>query len=340
MSFGSLVFTPLVKKLQERYGSRRQYERMENSGGAQDRFTPFETEFLAGRDSFYMATTGATGWPYVQHRGGPKGFLKVIDDHTLAFADFRGNKQYISTGNLLTDNRVALIMVDYPRQARLKILGRVEIFDGDKAVDWLDRVRVPGERTAIERVFVIHVEAYDWNCPQHITPRYSADELREGMKEVEKRVQALEQENEALRKELAAARRFEGLKEHTTMSSRPPLPPFTDETAVEKVRLAEDGWNTRDPEKVALAYTVDSRWRNRAEFPTGREQIIAFLKRKWTRELDYRLIKELWAFTGNRIAVRFAYEYHDDSGNWFRAYGNENWEFDARGSDVCATRQH
>jgi uncharacterized protein len=115
------------------------------------------------------------------------------------------------------------------------------------------------------------------------------------------------------------------------MSSRPPVPPFNEQTAVEKVRLAEDGWNTRDPEKVALAYTLDSRWRNRAEFPTGREQIIAFLRRKWTRELDYRLIKELWAFTGNRIAVRFAYEYHDDFGNWFRAYGNENWEFDPQG---------
>lgn len=206
MSFGSLVFTPLVKKLQERYGSRRQYERMENSGETQDRFTPFETEFLSQRDSFYMATTGATGWPYVQHRGGPKGFLKVIDDHTLAFADFRGNKQYISTGNLLTDDRVALIMVDYPRQARLKILGRAEIFEGQKAEALLDRVRMPGEKTAIDRVFVIHVEAYDWNCPQHITPRYSVEELRDGMKDVEKRLQTLEQENEALRKELAAAR--------------------------------------------------------------------------------------------------------------------------------------
>jgi predicted pyridoxine 5'-phosphate oxidase superfamily flavin-nucleotide-binding protein len=206
MSFGSLVFTPLVKKLQERYGSRRQYERMENSGATQDRFTPFETEFLSQRDSFYMATTGATGWPYVQHRGGPKGFLKVIDDHTLAFADLRGNKQYISTGNLLTDDRVALIMIDYPRQARLKILGRTEIFEGTKAAAWLDRVRMPGEKTAIERVFVIHVEAYDWNCPQHITPRYSVEELRDGMKDVEKRMQTLEQENEALRKELAATR--------------------------------------------------------------------------------------------------------------------------------------
>jgi predicted pyridoxine 5'-phosphate oxidase superfamily flavin-nucleotide-binding protein len=205
MSFGSLVFTPLVKKLQERYGSRRQYERMENSGATQDRLTEFETEFLAQRDSFYMATTGATGWPYVQHRGGPKGFLKVIDDRTLAFADLRGNKQYISTGNLLTDDRVAIIMVDYPRQARLKILGRVEIFEGEKAEGWLDKVRMRGEKTPIERVFVIHVEAYDWNCPQHITPRYSVEELRDGMKDVEQRIQRLEQENDALRKELAAA---------------------------------------------------------------------------------------------------------------------------------------
>lgn len=113
--------------------------------------------------------------------------------------------------------------------------------------------------------------------------------------------------------------------------ARPPLPPFTEETAIEKVRLAEDGWNSRDPAKVALAYTVDSKWRNRAEFFTGREAIQAFLTRKWIRELDYRLIKELWTFAGNRIAVRFAYEFHDDSNNWFRAYGNENWEFDDDG---------
>ena len=115
------------------------------------------------------------------------------------------------------------------------------------------------------------------------------------------------------------------------MSQRPPIPPFTHETAVEKVRLAEDAWNTRDPEKVALAYTVDSHWRNRAEFIEGRSEIIAFLTRKWNRELDYRLIKELWAFRGNRIAVRFAYESHDDSGQWYRSYGNENWEFDEDG---------
>ncbi|GGA35207.1 DUF1348 family protein [Paenibacillus physcomitrellae] len=109
------------------------------------------------------------------------------------------------------------------------------------------------------------------------------------------------------------------------------LPPFTQETAIAKVRLAEDSWNTRNPEHVSQSYTPDSRWRNRADFVTGRGEIIAFLRRKWTRELDYRLIKELWAFTDNRIAVRFAYEWHDDSGFWFRSYGNENWEFDANG---------
>jgi nuclear transport factor 2 (NTF2) superfamily protein len=115
------------------------------------------------------------------------------------------------------------------------------------------------------------------------------------------------------------------------MSQRPPLPPFDRNTAIQKVRLAEDGWNNRDPEKVALAYTADSVWRNRAEFIQDRETIVQFLTRKWAKELDYRLIKELWAFHENRIAVRFAYEWHDDSGNWFRSYGNENWEFNPDG---------
>ena len=115
------------------------------------------------------------------------------------------------------------------------------------------------------------------------------------------------------------------------MESRPPLPPFTFETAVHKVRAAEDGWNNRDPQKVSMAYTAGSQWRNRAEFVTGRDEIAALLTRKWNRELDYRLIKEIWAFSSHRIAVRFAYEWHDDAGNWFRSYGNENWEFDDNG---------
>lgn len=207
MSFGTIAFTPLVKKLQERYGSRRQYERMEGTGGTQARLTEFERDFLGERDSFYWATTSATGWPYVQHRGGPKGFLKVIDDRTLAFADFRGNRQYITTGNLQSDDRVAMILVDYPRQARLKILGRVETFEGGLAERWLGRVQAPGYKAVVERVFVIHVEAFDWNCPQHITPRYTEAEIREGVREMEQRVLKLEQENKALREELAKALR-------------------------------------------------------------------------------------------------------------------------------------
>ena len=115
------------------------------------------------------------------------------------------------------------------------------------------------------------------------------------------------------------------------METKPPFPPFTRETAIQKVRMAEDAWNTREPGRVALAYTIDSAWRNRTEFPVGRAEIETFLTRKWARELDYRLIKEVWAFHENRIAVRFAYEWHDDSGNWFRSYGNENWEFDEHG---------
>lgn len=117
----------------------------------------------------------------------------------------------------------------------------------------------------------------------------------------------------------------------TDAAPRHPLPPFSRETAIQKVRLAEDGWNGRNPAKVTLAYTPDSKWRNRAEFPQGHAEIEAFLTRKWAKELDYRLIKELWTYDGDRIAVRYAYEYHDDSGNWFRAYGNENWEFDENG---------
>ena len=205
--FGSLVFTPAVKALQERYGSRRQYARMEESGGSERGkpagLGPEEQGFLGERDSFYIASLGATGWPYVQHRGGPKGFLKVIDEHTIAFADFRGNKQYISTGNLLTDNRVALILVDYPRQLRLKILGRTEILEGEKAKEWLEKVRDPAYKATTERVYVIHVEAFDWNCQQHIIPRFTEEEIRDVLAPIEKHMRELEFENENLKKDVA-----------------------------------------------------------------------------------------------------------------------------------------
>jgi predicted pyridoxine 5'-phosphate oxidase superfamily flavin-nucleotide-binding protein len=205
--FGSLLFTPAVKALQERYGSRRQYARLEESEsslrGEHAGLGPEEKEFLSQRDTFYMASLGATGWPYVQHRGGPKGFLKVIDAHTIAFADFRGNKQYISTGNLMTDGRVALILLDYPNQLRLKILGRAEIFEGDKAKEWLEKVRDPAYKAVSERVYVIRVEAFDWNCQQHIIPRFTEEEIRDVLAPVEKHVGELEKENERLKKEVA-----------------------------------------------------------------------------------------------------------------------------------------
>ena len=201
-TFGSLVFTPVIKALQEQYGSRRQYAKREASGFAQGGIGPSERRFLAERDSFYMASIGATGWPYVQHRGGPNGFLKVIDEHTVAFADSRGNKQFISTGNLMTDDRVALILVDYPRQARLKIVGHVRIGEGTEAKEWIERVRDPDYEAVVERVFVIQVEAFDWNCRQHITPRFTEEQIRGALAPIEQRMRTLEQENERLQGEL------------------------------------------------------------------------------------------------------------------------------------------
>jgi predicted pyridoxine 5'-phosphate oxidase superfamily flavin-nucleotide-binding protein len=205
-SFGSVMFTPVIKDLQEKYGSRRQYARMEKSGGSPAGLGPDESEFLAERDTFYIASIGSNGWPYVQHRGGPKGFLRVIDPHTIAFADFGGNKQFITTGNLMTDNRVALILMDYPRQARLKIVGRAEIFEGEQARQWIEKLRDPEYKASLQRVFVIHIEAFDWNCPQHITPRFTADEIEKALAPYEKKMEELERENQQLREALKVAR--------------------------------------------------------------------------------------------------------------------------------------
>src|SRR5580704_12692387 len=203
--FGSLVFTPVIKALQERYGSRRSYARREESRFSQDALDIDEEGFLAECDSFYMASIGETGWPYVQHRGGPKGFLKVLDGHTIGFADFRGNKQYISTGNLTTNDKVALILVDYPKRARLKILGHVEIFEGADAQEWIEKLSDPGEATPIERVFLIHVDAFDWNCQQHITRRFTEEQIRNVLAPFEKRLEDLATENQKLRAEIAGA---------------------------------------------------------------------------------------------------------------------------------------
>jgi uncharacterized protein len=200
--FAELAFTPAVKEQQQKHGSRRSYEHVEQANDLGDRLGPDEQAFIAARDGFYMASVSETGWPYIQHRGGAKGFLRVLDERTLGFADLRGNKQYISTGNLERDNRVALFLMDYPTQSRLKILGRAEIHEYDAAAgDLIAKLRVPEETTPPERAIVIHVEAFDWNCPQHITPRYTQEELAEILEPMRRRLEALERENQRLRGE-------------------------------------------------------------------------------------------------------------------------------------------
>lgn len=168
-----------------------------------ERFTPDEIAFIGERDSFYMASVSETGWPYVQHRGGPPGFLKVIDEVTLAFADYAGNRQYISVGNLDANDRVALILVDYPRRARLKILAHAErlALDADPAL--LARVTIPGYRARPERLFRLRLAAFDWNCPQHIVPRFTEAEVGRAVQPLRERVDTLETENRALRERLA-----------------------------------------------------------------------------------------------------------------------------------------
>ncbi|MGA3045656.1 MAG: pyridoxamine 5'-phosphate oxidase family protein [Terracidiphilus sp.] len=198
--FAEIAFTPLVKRQQELHGSRHLYERVEHSGDPGDQLSPDERAFIRQRDGFYMASVSETGWPYIQYRGGYKGFLHVLDSQTIAFADLRGNKQYISRGNLEHDNRVALFLMDYPHQGRLKILGRARILEGTaEAAEVLETLRVRGEKTPAERAVIIHVEAFDWNCQQHITPRYSEEELAKILAPMRSRLEFLEAENKRLR---------------------------------------------------------------------------------------------------------------------------------------------
>ena len=173
---------------------------MERSADVGDRLGPHEQSFIRERGGFYMASVSETGWPYIQYRGGQKGFLHVLDAQNLGFADLRGNTQYISVGNLQHDDRVALFFMDYLHQRRLKILGRVRILEGDaEAQKMIETLRVPGETSLAERALIIHVEAFDWNCPQHITPRYTEDELTRILEPMRHRLDALEAENKRLR---------------------------------------------------------------------------------------------------------------------------------------------
>lgn len=198
--FSELMFTPAVKALQERFGSRDTYRRFEEPDAPRrDRLTAQETAFVTARDSFYLASVSENGWPYVQHRGGPPGFLRILDERTLGFADFRGNRQYLSAGNLSRDDRVALFLMDYPNRRRLKLLGRVRIVEPDDDAELVNRLRIEGYPARVERALLIRVEAFDWNCSQHITPRYSEAELRPAIAHLQQRIAQLERENARLR---------------------------------------------------------------------------------------------------------------------------------------------
>lgn len=192
-----IAFTPAVKAQQERLGSRRSYAKVEESGGWNDRVNDDLETFLAARDSFYLGTASADGQPYIQHRGGAKGFLKVLDPSTLAFADYAGNKQYISMGNLAENDQAYIFLMDYPNRRRVKIWGRAEIIEDDPAL--LERLLEPGYKARPERVFVFHIKAWDVNCPQHIQPRFTAEEIAPTIEKLEGRIAALEEELAALK---------------------------------------------------------------------------------------------------------------------------------------------
>ncbi len=194
--FAEIAFTPNVKRMQELNGSRRNYARMEQGEASNDMLGPDEAGYIAERDSFYMATVSETGWPYIQHRGGPIGFVRVLDGKTIGFADFRGNRQYVSVGNLANDDRVSLILVDYPNRSRLKILGRARLVGlEDRAM--LDRLALPDYQAVVERGVVITIEAFDWNCPQHITPRFTQAEIEATTAPLHQRIAELEAEPRA-----------------------------------------------------------------------------------------------------------------------------------------------
>ena len=202
-SFLDIAATPSVRAAQAAMGSERIWRDREG-GQTHDRLTASEAAFIAERDSFYLASVSETGWPYIQHRGGPRGFLKVVDDKTLAFADYRGNRQYVSVGNLAADDRAALILMDYAGRARLKIYAHVEALPLDADPALAERVAAPDYKARAERILLLHVEAFDWNCPQHITPRFTEAEVRTAAEPLRQRLAALEAENAELKAALAA----------------------------------------------------------------------------------------------------------------------------------------
>lgn len=203
MNYSKLAFSDAIKKLQEMHGSREAYELMEARRSV-DGLSPKEIRFIQERDSFYAASVGDNGFPYIQHRGGPKGFLKVLDEKTLGFLDFSGNKQYITLGNLQNSNKVALILVDYPRRGRMKIFARAEVVELGTRPELDQQLELPDYKYKAERIILYHIEAFDWNCPQHITPRFTVEEIQHAFSEQSAYLEKLEKEVEKLKKELAA----------------------------------------------------------------------------------------------------------------------------------------
>ncbi|WP_426110567.1 pyridoxamine 5'-phosphate oxidase family protein [Massilia sp. PWRC2] len=203
-SFLAIAMTPSVRAAQAKMGAYHLWQDFKRHRQF-DRFTESEQAFIAARDSFYIASVSETGWPYVQHRGGPVGFLKVVDAHTLAFADYGGNRQYISTGNLAANDRACLFLMDYARRARLKIYVRVELLERDVDSALTELLTVPGYKAKIERIFLLRLQNFDWNCSQHITPRFSEQEIKQAVRPLHDRIGQLEAENAALRERLASA---------------------------------------------------------------------------------------------------------------------------------------
>jgi predicted pyridoxine 5'-phosphate oxidase superfamily flavin-nucleotide-binding protein len=198
--FYEITFTDAVKRAQERYGSRRRYEKIQNAGARNDHLTDAEIDFIERADGFYMATVGEQEQPYIQYRGGQRGFLKVLDEKTLGFADFRGNLQYISTGNLRENRKAALFLMDYANRRRLKILAETEIKDAGDALELIEKLRDESYEATVERAFIFRIEAFDWNCPQHITPRYTIEEIKAMVQPLNDYVERLEREIEELKR--------------------------------------------------------------------------------------------------------------------------------------------
>jgi len=210
-NFTELAFTESVKAQQEKYGTRTAYARMEKGGKFRNQLTWQEHGYIKNRDSFYLSSVGENGWPYIQFRGGPKGFLKVTGDNTLAFADFRGNGQYISTGNLNVNKRTVLFLMDYTKKQRLKIWAEAEVLDPADHPELVEQVSLPDYETTVERIIVLKVQAFDWNCPQHITPCYTQDEIGNSVRELESLATRLKRENEKLRNQIKTEQPTEAL---------------------------------------------------------------------------------------------------------------------------------